>query len=600
MSGIGMILDIAKGALAAQSYGLDVTAHNIANVNTDGYSRQRAVFETNDPYQYGGALLGRGTNVSDVVRTSDQFIDNQVAGQKGNLAASLEMENYMRVLEGLFNENSNSSISTMMADFWNLWHDLTNNPSGDAERIALYEHSVLMAEQFNTLDADLSQLQTDLTNAVSAAIGEINRITSEIGDLNNQIVGMEIGNVANDLRDKRNHLVWQLSEYLDVKSFEQNDGALTVVSAMGCVLVNGRDNYELNINGSAVEWTSSSGSAVDITNHLSTGKVGGWLDIRDEIIAKYKLDLDALTEEFAWAVNKQHSQGVGLVGFSSVTGTNAATTPGNAITASGLDYQDKVDDTNETFQIWLFDTNGVPYDSDGGAAGLQGNPITITVTAGMTLNALVAAIDGGTGVQASLGSDNKVTIGINTTEVATLGSLAFANDNSNVLSALGINTFFAGATAGGIGVNTQIGTNKDYIAAAQVDTTVTSSSYGTFATGNNANARAIADLQYTSQTISQWTVDRVNGNTEGSVTTTIENYFHSLVSSIGTQSASVSRTRDFNEVMTSKLESVRDSISAVNLDEEMTNMMKFQHAYTAASKLISVADELLTSLLATK
>ena len=70
MGGIGMIMDIAKGALAAQSYGLDVTAHNIANVNTEGYSRQRAVFETNDPYLFGGALLGRGTNVSDVVRTA--------------------------------------------------------------------------------------------------------------------------------------------------------------------------------------------------------------------------------------------------------------------------------------------------------------------------------------------------------------------------------------------------------------------------------------------------------------------------------------------------------------------------------------------------
>ena len=601
MGGIAMIMDIAKGALAAQSYGLDVTAHNIANVNTDGYSRQRAVFETNDPYQYGGALMGRGTSVSDIVRTSDQFIDNQVAEQKADLSASLEMENYMRVLEGLFNENSNSSLSNMVAKFWNRWHDIINNPSGDAERIALYEHSLLLAEQFNTLDIDMTQLQTDMTSAMSAAIGDINRITSEIGDLNNQIVGMETNDIANDLRDKRNYLVWQLSEYLDVKTFEQDDGALTIISALGCVLVNGNDNYELNLNGSVVEWISSSGSAVDITDHLSTGKLGGWLDIRDQNIAKYKLDLDALAEEFIWAVNQQHSQGAGLVGFSSVTGTDAATTPGNAITASGLDYQDKVDDSNKTFQIWLFDTNGAPYDSDGGTAGLQGNPITITVTSGMTVNALVAAIDAETGVQASIDAQtNQVTIGIDTGEVATLGSLAFANDTSNVLAALGINTFFDGDSAGGIGVNAQIGINKDYIAAAQVDTTVTSTSYGTISTSNNDNAMAIADLQHASRAISLWTVDRVNGNTQGSVTATIEDYYHSLVGTIGIQSASISRTKNFNEVMTAKLEGVRDSVSAVNLDEEMTNMMKFQHAYTAASKLISVADEMLMSLLSTK
>jgi flagellar hook-associated protein 1 FlgK len=153
-------------------------------------------------------------------------------------------------------------------------------------------------------------------------------------------------------------------------------------------------------------------------------------------------------------------------------------------------------------------------------------------------------------------------------------TFAFSNDTSNTLAALGINTFFSGATAGGMGVNSQIGTNKDYIAAAQVDNNPTSSSYRYFATGDNTNALAITDLQYTSQTISQWTVDRVN--------------------------ASISRTNDFNQIMTTKLEAVRDSISAVNLDEEMTNMIKFQHAYTAASKLISVADELLTTLLATK
>ncbi|MBW2109266.1 MAG: flagellar hook-associated protein FlgK, partial [Deltaproteobacteria bacterium] len=132
------------------------------------------------------------------------------------------------------------------------------------------------------------------------------------------------------------------------------------------------------------------------------------------------------------------------------------------------------------------------------------------------------------------------------------------------------------------------------------DNDATSSGYGTFSTGDNTNARAIADLQHTSQTIAQWTVDRVNGNTQGSVTATVEDYFHSLVSSIGIKSASISRTRSFNEVMVNKLEGVRNSISAVNLDEEMTNMIKFQHAYTAAAKLIGIADEMLTTLLATR
>jgi len=293
-------------------------------------------------------------------------------------------------------------------------------------------------------------------------------------------------------------------------------------------------------------------------------------------------------------VNQQHSQGVGLEGFSSVTGKYAAANPGSAITSSGLSYQDKVDDSSKTFKIWLFDTNGDPYDSDSGTTGLQGNPITITVTSGMTTNELVTAIDNGTGVQASLDSQNRLNISIDTGEIATLGSLAFSDDNSNVLAAFGINTFFTGSGSGDMGVNDIIGLNKNFIAAAQIG------SDGTMASGDNNNALAITDLQSTSMSISQWTCDRINGNIQGSITSTIEDYYHSMVGSIGITSASISRDRSFSELMVNELSNIRDSISAVSLDEEMTHLIKFQHAYAAAAKLIGVADEMLNTLLELK
>jgi len=306
------------------------------------------------------------------------------------------------------------------------------------------------------------------------------------------------------------------------------------------------------------------------------------------------LDLDALAKEIIWSVNQQHSQGVGLEGFSSVTGEYAVTNSGAPITSSGLSYQDKVDDSSKTFKIWLFDTNGAPYDSDSGTPGLQGNPITITVTSGMTTNDLVTAIDNETGVQASLDSQNRLNISIDTGEIATLGSLAFSDDNSNVLAAFGINAFFTGSGSGDMGVNDTIGLNKNFIAAAQVG------SDGTMASGDNNNALAITDLQSTSMSISQWTCDRINGNIEGSVNSSIEDYYHSMVGAIGIASASVSRDRSFSEMMVNELSTIRDSISAVSLDEEMTNLIEFQHAYAAAAKLIGVADEMLNTLLELK
>jgi flagellar hook-associated protein 1 FlgK len=599
MSGIGMVLNIATTALNAQQYGLGVTGQNIANVNTEGYSRQNPVLVAKQPLMYGGLLMGRGVDTEQVSRSSDQLIENKLMQEKSNMSSSSEMEKYMQVLEGYFNENSGNSISTMLSDFWNRWYDISNNPSGTSERNSLYEQSALLSEQFNALSTDLIQIDADLTGAVNSGVEAINKITREIAQANDQIVSMEANSVANDLRDKRNSLVSELNEYMDVKAFEQSNGSLTIVGAKGCTLVQGNSSYDLEMggaNGDRVTWQDSAGSYVDITNYLSNGKLGGWLDMRDEILAKYKLDLDALAKEVIWSVNQQHSQGVGLEGFSSVAGEYAVTNSGSAITSSGLSYQDKVDDSSKTFKIWLFDNNGDPYDSDPVTTGLQGNPITITVTSGMTTGELVTAINNETGVQASLDSQNRLNISIDTgiAGIATLGSLAFSDDDSNVLAAFGINTFFTGSGSGDMGVNDAIGLNKNFIAAAQVG------SDGTMASGDNNNALAITDLRSTSMSISQWTCDRINGNTQGSIISTLEDYYHSLVGSIGITSASVSRDRSFGEMMVNELSTIRDSISAVSLDEEMTNLIKFQHAYAAAAKLIGVSDEMLNTLLELK
>lgn len=593
---LGLVLDIAKTALAAQKYALNVTGHNIANVNTPGYSRQSPIMEAQEPSTYAGKVMGRGVLMNQIVRVCDQFIEDRLMQEKSGMFSSKEMENYMQILESSFNENSTTSISSILSDFWNMWHDISNNPSGVPERIALYEHSILLAEQFNKLDADLGQMTTDLTAAVSVGIEKANEITAEIAQLNDKIVRMGANSSANDLWDMRNTLISELSEYLDVKTFAQDNGSLTVVTAMGYILVHANTSFDLQMGGAGgdqVQWLGSNGETVDITDYIASGKMGGWLDMRDEVVAKYNLNLDAVVKEFTWTVNQQHSQGIGRAGFTSVTGTYSATAPAAAITASGLSYQDKVDDSNKTFKIWLYDTNGDPYDSDLVTAGLQGNPITITVTSGMTINELVTAIDNGTGVQASLDSQNRVTISINTGEIATLGSLAFSDDNSNVLAALGINTFFQGAGAGSISINSVI-SNKDYIATAQIDAN------GNYTAGDNSNALAMIDLQYASTAIAQWTCDRINGNTQGSITTTIEGYYHAMAGSIGITSAGISSARAFNEAMVNKLSNIRDSISAVSLDEEMANLIKFQHAYTAAAKLISVADEMMATLLQIK
>lgn len=589
MSSIGLLLDIATEALSAARSGVDITGHNIANVNTPGYSRQSPVYEAEEPILYSGLYFGTGVETSAIVRTSDQFIENWLMQQNSNMVSSEAMEQYLRVLEGIFNESSETTISAMMAGFWNGWHDIMTDPSGMSQRIALYEHSILLSEQFNAFFSDLIQIDNDLSNVLTAGIEQINRITGEIAALNVEIVGIETSNNANDLRDKRTLLVNELAEYLDVKSFEQDNGSLTIITARGCNLVAGSDNYELELGGDnsdRVLWQSSGSVTVDITDYITKGKMGGWLELRDEVVAKYQLDLDALAKEFIWMVNRQHSQGVGLQLFepgSTVTGTSVTTTD-----LGDLEFGDEIQYIADGVTLWIEDRtdpanpvmNSVSLDLSGltGSSSLSDLATAINTQIAAAGYTGVTADGSGTAISFTAGSDY---------------AFGFSDDESGIVAALGVNTFFDGVGAGSIAVNAVLN-DKHYIAAAQID------SSGNYAVGDNSNARAIADLQYTSTEISQWTCDRIDGNTEGSVTTTIEGYYHTLVSSIGVISESATRSRTFTEAMVNKLTEVRDSISAVSLDEEMANLIKFQHAYSAAAKLIGVADEMLDTLMSVK
>ena len=584
MSGIGLVASIAKDALSAQRYGMDVTAHNIANVNTEGYSRQNPVYEAREPATQGGLLLGRGVTTSQVIRMSDQFIENQLMQQKSDLSYNQEMESYMQVMEGFFNENGETGMSTMLSDFWNLWQDISNNPSGAPERSSLYEYSALLSSRFNGLDADMKELETDLTNSISVGIDSINQITEKIAQLNNQIVSLEVSGTANDLRDERNTLLSELSEYIEIKTFEQTNGSLTVITARGCALVDGNSSYDLDLGGSSgarLVWQGSGGATIDITDYVTKGTIGGALDMRDEILAKYILDLNAVTKELIWVTNQQHSQGIGLSTFTTVTGKYGASSQTDAVgtSSSGLNFYDRIEDGS--FKIWLYDGNGDVVISGGTTIPIDAD-VTSLEDIATSINAIHANLT------ATI-TDGKLTMtGINGY------SFGFSDDNSNILAALGINTFFSGTGAINIQINSDIRADKNRIAAARI------ASDGTFTQGNNSNALAISDLQYTAMDISQWTVNRIDGNTEGTVTSTIEDYYHSLVSSIGIISQSVSRAQDFNETMVNQLSQIRDGISAVSLDEEMTNLLKFQHAYAAAAKLISIADEMFTTLLEIK
>ena len=353
MSGLNSTLNIAQSAIVAQQYGINITGHNIANVNNTDYSRQNAAQVSNTPALYGGHLFGTGVNVEQVRQQVDKLLESRLTDAESSQAAFTEADSYMTIIGAFFDENSDTSINSVMADFWNSWHDLSNNPLGSSERVAVYEKANLLSKRFNAADSELDGVNSDINQEIGSALTRINALTGQIADLNKQIVGIESNKTANDQLDQRTGLVKELGGLINVDTFEQSNGSLIVNGANGKPLVNGVSSYSLSLKDTQIMWQGSYGSSLDISNKITGGKLGGLLEIRDGVIPKYRSELNELSREMIWAMNYQHSQGVGQDYFSGpLTGTYKADESG---LLSSYQFGDKIDYTKD-FSIWTKDT----------------------------------------------------------------------------------------------------------------------------------------------------------------------------------------------------------------------------------------------------
>lgn len=352
MSGISSTLSIAKTAIAAQQYGLTITGQNIANVNNPDYSVQHADQKSNRPALYGGFLFGTGVTLEQVQQNVDSLLESRLVGEQSTQSAFEEQEAYMRVLEGFFDESSETSITSLLTEFWNSWHDLSDNPQGSSERVAIYESGNKLAERFETAVQDMGGLVTDISLDINAAVNQVNELTSKIATLNQEVLSAELNRTANDQRDQRNALIKELGELIDISTYEQGNGALIVSAVGGYTLVNGVDTYQLRYADKEVAWQNTEGGTHEISDKITGGKLGGLLEMRDGVIPKYQAEINELAREMIWAVNYQHSQGSGLAYFKEPIIGDFQTDESGWLTS--YDYGHKLDFSKD-FTMWVED-----------------------------------------------------------------------------------------------------------------------------------------------------------------------------------------------------------------------------------------------------
>ena len=333
MTDINAMMSLAGQALLTQQQAINVTSHNIANVNTPGYSRQQLIMTTNTPLDSSIGPIGTGVSAASIERVYDQYLGAQINNESQGLGRWDAQKDAVELVEMIFNEANGSGLNEAMSKFWNAWQSMTSNPGGATERQVLVTASQVLATTFNQLDADLSQSQQDLDLVVQGTVADINRLSEQLVDLNAKIVSSEAGSLsANDYRDQRELLLKELSEMIDIDSFEDANGAVSVSAANGWPLVTAGHYWQLSTEPSAaghqeVVWVDDDGNSTNINAEISGGKLKGLIEVRDVIIPDDKTRLDALAGTLMTDVNLLHQAGFDLNGVGGevfFTGTGTA------------------------------------------------------------------------------------------------------------------------------------------------------------------------------------------------------------------------------------------------------------------------------------
>lgn len=339
------LLNIGRSSLQVNQTALQVTSNNIANVNTPGYSRQKLILETTRPFMTGAGAIGTGVRAVEISRVYDRFLSFQAKSEREDYGRLSAEKDSISQVEDIFNEISGSGIKERLADFFNSIQDLSNNAGGYAERSQVLAKGEDLSYAIRSKATDLKTVRNTIDNDVRNKIGDINTITAGIADLNEKIAGQEMGGgKANDLRDKRDGLMADLSNLIDYNAIEDQSGQVSIFVGKGNVLVEGKNYNTLtgvvnaaNDNLTDIHISNGSGTT-NLTADISGGSLKGLLNVRDTDIPGFLDRLNSFASNLITEFNNQHALGSDLNGaaggqfFSTPTAGNEAGTISVAIT----------------------------------------------------------------------------------------------------------------------------------------------------------------------------------------------------------------------------------------------------------------------------
>ena len=636
------LLGTAASGLQVFQRAISVAGHNINNANTEGYTRQRVELGTRPPSFNGQGFIGNGVQIESIDRLFDQFAVERLRDTTSSSSQYDTLALFSARVSNLLGDGK-AGLNAGLESFFNAVQDLADDPSSIPARQLLLSEAESLVGRFHSLDSQLGSLRDELNGNVANLVNEINGLSAAIAETNRSIVdagGHGSGQVPNDLLDKRDNLVNQLSELVSVRTVEQDDGAVNVFIGSGQGLVTRFLASPLTVvpndfdSRRAEVAIVGAGAASVITSNISGGKLGAVLDVRAQVLDTAQNALGRVATTLAVEFNQQHRLGMDLDGalgndFFGVGSPQVAASNRNAGTGvvnAALDIANvdnlTVNDYALTYtgSTWVLsnavDGQVVPMSGAGTAANpFLADGLSLVVSGGVSAgdrflikptragsastNLLidsarqiaaaapvrVSEATNANGLPTNGGDGAFRAQGVDSSFAQLSGGITFTYD------ALAQQFNYAGDAAGSFAYNPATDSGGSFsVAGVSFAVTGTPANGDSFSfsdnangSGDNSNALLLAGLQ-TARTM------------EGG-STSFQGAYSQLVGQLGTRTRSAQVTAEAQAALLTQAQESRDAVSGVNLDEEAANLLRFQQAYQAIAQVISAAETTFQTLM---
>ncbi|MCB1849661.1 MAG: flagellar hook-associated protein FlgK [Gammaproteobacteria bacterium] len=657
------ILDIGVSGLLAFQNSLNTTGHNIANSDTEGYSRQRTILTTQEPRFTSYGWLGNGVKVNDVERLADQFLSTQVRSAR-SVSAQLELyTEYATQLDNVL-ADPNIGLDPALQDFFDAMQVVADDPTSVPSRQVLLSESGSLVDRFHDLNRRFSDMRIHLNEQLKSLTGEINDLAESLGRVNQNIVAAIGANGSadpNDLLDRREQLLGELAQRVDITVVPQDNGAWNIFIGKGQALVIGNSVSTLGIrtdstdvSGVEVVFTDTVGSRV-ITDQLSGGEIGGLLDFRNDILDPGQNRLGLVAIGLGGSINAQQQLGVDLNGnlgeplfalpaispYPHPANTGAASVAATIVDGRSLtssDYRLESDGGDQLTLTRLSDNKQFAIDTGGVY------PYTSVEIDGITLEISGAANLGDKFfIRPTREAAGKITVQMNDPRgVAAAGPLRLRQatnaDSGNLNSGSGELTQPVVSSSENLPLSGPSSITLQWRADVNGDGTADDPGFrvnggpgGTLAydpvsdgSGKRFEFTTYGGMRFSVSGVpaegDQFIIEN-NGSGSGdnrnalaladiqqqktllgatggtAATATIQETYGLLVSDVGAKTRQASINSEASYGLLQHHQATLSSLTGVNLDEEAARLIRFQQAYQASAQVITVASRIFDTLI---